>query len=139
MVRGGGGLLVGQGMVVNNTLQWKLFRERVYNIFSYTQLFRVKNFSSICLYCIISSKPCGGEGVLVQNFAARGLALQTIKLISLLCIVHRKKHKKQKNSFHLNINKISLAFLFNNLLELTNKTRGVGWGEAGGNPKTIPS
>ena len=122
MVRGGGGLLVGQGMVVNNTLQWKLFRERVYNIFSYTQLFRVKNFSSICLYCIISSKPCGGEGVLVQNFAARGLALQTIKLISLLCIVHRKKHKKQKNSFHLNINKISLAFLFNNLLELTNKT-----------------
>jgi len=50
-------------VVVNNTLQWKLFRERVYNIFSYTQLFRVKNFSSICLYCIISSKPCGGEGV----------------------------------------------------------------------------
>jgi len=50
-------------MVVNNTLQWKLFRERVYNIFSYTQLFRVKNFSSICLYCIISSKPWGGEGV----------------------------------------------------------------------------
>ena len=63
MVRGGGGLLVGQGMVVNNTLQWKLFRERVYNIFSYTQLFRVKNFSSICLYCIISSKPWGGDGV----------------------------------------------------------------------------
>ena len=33
----------------------KLFRERVYNIFIYTQLFRVKNFSSICLYCIIVS------------------------------------------------------------------------------------
>jgi hypothetical protein len=42
-------------VVVNNTLQWKLFRERVYNIFIYTQLFRVKNFSSICLYCIIVS------------------------------------------------------------------------------------
>ena len=42
-------------MVVSNTLQWKLFRERVYNIFIYTQLFRVKNFSSICLYCIIVS------------------------------------------------------------------------------------
>ena len=61
MVRGGG--FAGGPVVVNNTLQWKLFRERVYNIFSYTQLFRVKNFSSICLYCIISSKPCGGEGV----------------------------------------------------------------------------
>ena len=71
MVRGGG--FAGGPVVVSNTLQWKLFRERVYNIFSYTQLFRVKNFSSICLYCIISSKPCGGEGVLVQNFAARGL------------------------------------------------------------------
>ena len=62
MVRGGGGF-AGGPVVVNNTLQWKLFRERVYNIFSYTQLFRVKNFSSICLYCIISSKPWGGEGV----------------------------------------------------------------------------
>ena len=54
MVRGGGGF-AGGPVVVNNTLQWKLFRERVYNIFSYTQLFRVKNFSSICLYCIIVS------------------------------------------------------------------------------------
>jgi hypothetical protein len=27
------------------------------------ELLRVKNFSSICLYCIISSKPWGGEGV----------------------------------------------------------------------------
>ena len=53
MVRGGG--FAGGPVVVNNTLQWKLFRERVYNIFSYTQLFRVKNFSSICLYCIIVS------------------------------------------------------------------------------------
>jgi len=61
MVRGGG--FAGGPVVVNNTLQWKLFRERVYNIFIYTQLFRVKNFSSICLYCIISSKPWGGEGV----------------------------------------------------------------------------
>jgi tetrahydromethanopterin S-methyltransferase subunit E len=53
MVRGGG--FAGGPVVVNNTLQWKLFRERVYNIFIYTQLFRVKNFSSICLYCIIVS------------------------------------------------------------------------------------
>jgi len=32
--------------------------------------------------------------LVVQKFNTRGLA-QTIKLISLLCMVHRKKHKKQ--------------------------------------------
>ena len=39
--------------------------------------------------------------VLVQNFAARGLALAKITLICLLCIVHRKKkHKNNKTLFH---------------------------------------
>ncbi len=56
--------------------------------------------------------------VLVQNFAARGLA--KITLICLLCIVHRKKHTKTIKLFHLNINIFSGFFLFNNLLELTN-------------------
>ncbi len=42
---------------VNNQIYHPILKsKRVYNIFSYTQLFRVKNFSSICLYCIISSK-----------------------------------------------------------------------------------
>jgi|688.fasta_scaffold69787_3 hypothetical protein len=50
--------------------------------------------------------------VLVQNFAARGLALQTIKLISLFCIIHRKKNIKQKNSFHLNIKCLVFPFSF---------------------------
>ena len=62
MVRGGV-LLVGQGMVVNNTLQLKLFRRKgihyTYIQYSYTQLPRVKNFSSICLYCYYFGFPCG--------------------------------------------------------------------------------
>ena len=58
--------------------------------------------------------------VLVQNFAARGLALAKITLICLLCIVHRKKYTKTIKLFHLNINIFSGFFLFNNLLELTN-------------------
>jgi hypothetical protein len=37
--------------------------------------------------------------VLVQNLAARGLTLAKIKLISLLCIVHRKNITNNKTLF----------------------------------------
>ena len=45
MVRGGGGLLVGQGMVVNNTLQLKLFRRKgIQYIQLYTAISREEFF-----------------------------------------------------------------------------------------------
>ena len=58
--------------------------------------------------------------VVVQNFAARGLALAKIKLISLLCIVHRKKTQKIIKLFSFKHTKIfSRFFLSNNSFEPT--------------------
>ena len=116
-------------MVVNNTLQLK--------------------FSSICFYCIISSKPWGGGADLIilvictfwgvrggggvqgylfipctktkktrrllslsTKFFRQRTRSKTIKLISLLCLLHRKKTQTIKPFFHLNSQKISLAFSF---------------------------
>ena len=66
------------------------------------------------------TRPRGVFLVLVQNFAARGLVQKTIKLISLLCLLHRKKtNNKTLFSFKQPKN-FSRFFLFNNSLEPTN-------------------
>ena len=50
--------------------------------------------------------------LVVPKFNTRGLALGKIKLISLLCMVHRKNTKNNKNLFILNIKHKNLAFSF---------------------------
>ena len=52
MVRGGGGLLVGQGMVVNNTLQLKLFRRKGIH-YTYIQLYTATSREEFFQYMFI--------------------------------------------------------------------------------------